>query len=137
MNKPRLFVSAVLAAMGLMSGLAAAQPNVSYDMGMLAAPGNYVQSAGVGSASGTWIKFQTPEISRCQRWSLDIVVEALGGFDTEIGLYDSGGKRITNDDDDGVGVASELTFGAISPVRSYGGDSRPGDGRDGPLPAGT
>jgi hypothetical protein len=104
---------------------------------MLNGPGGFVLPAGVGAGGVTWVRFSVSEASRCQMQYLDIVVEAAGGFDTEIGLYDNQGKRINNDDDDGVGVASALSFGATSPLRPLGGNGRPGDGRDGPLPVGT
>ncbi len=119
-----------------LSSLASAQPLVNYDMGTLAS-GEVVQSAGVGADGIGWFMFTIPEASRCQMRYFDIVVESFAGFDSEIGLYDSSGKRITNDDDDGAGAASALSFSAhVSPLRPLPG-GRPGDGRDGPLPAGT
>jgi hypothetical protein len=132
-NKPWLLVCAVVAGAG---SAALAQPS-AIDMGTLNGPGDFVQPLSVGAGAVAWAKFTISEMSRCQMRYLDIVVQPVGGFDTEIGLYDSSGKRITNDDDDGVGVASALSFGATSPLRPLGGDGVPGDGRDGPLPAGT
>ncbi len=54
--------------------------------------------------------------------------------DTEIGLYTASGNRVADDDDDGNGFRSQLSFGAGTRP-GVGGE--PYDGRDGPLPAGT
>jgi hypothetical protein len=127
---------ALFAVLALLLGAPAlAQPPVTYDLGMLS--GNSFVNASVGPSAVTWIRFEIPEMSRCQMRYLDIVTENFAGFDSEIGLYDNNGKRITNDDDDGVGVMSALSFGAVSPLRPQSADGRPGDGRDGPLPAGV
>lgn len=61
-------------------------------------------------------------------------------IDTEIGLYDAAGNMIANDDDDGAGFYSALTFGNAGP-RSYtlgGGISQmtAANGRDGALAGG-
>ena len=125
MNKPSLLLCAIVAGA---CGVAQAQPS-AVDMGTLTGPGDFVQPLGVGAGGVSWIRFTIAEASRCQMRYLDIVVQPVGAFDTEIGLYDSIGKRITNDDDDGVGVASALSFGATSPLRPLAGDGRPGDGR--------
>ncbi len=118
------------------AGGAWAQPSVTADMGLLG-PGVASVDLGIGFGTIAWVRFQVPEISRCQHRYLDIVTEPFVAFDSEIGLYDSLGKRISNDDDDGPDRGSALTFGAISPDRSYPAGSLPGNGRDGPLPAGT
>lgn len=61
-------------------------------------------------------------------------------FDTEIGLYDAAGNRIGNDDDDGVGLDSTLSFGTgsglvLGDAFNLGGDGI-ANGEDGPLAAG-
>jgi hypothetical protein len=133
MNKYGALAGFLVAAV---CGIARAQP-AAVDLGVLSSPGSYLQPAGVGAGAVTWLKFTIPEASRCQMRYLDIVTESSSSFDTEIGLYDEHGHRITNDDDDGVGTASALSFGAVSPLRPLPADGKPGDGRDGPLPAGT
>ncbi len=63
-----------------------------------------------------------------------------GGMqDTEIGLYDSVGNMVDNDDDDGagpVGFLSELSWGDTSPTRTTFAGNVGGNGRDGTLVAG-
>jgi hypothetical protein len=113
-----------------------AQPVVTADLGPLA-PGTTSVDLGVGFGNMVWVRFEIPEVSRCQTSYLDIVTEPFITFDSEIGLYDSLGKRITNDDDDGPDRGSMLTFGAITPERSYPAGALPGNGREGPLAAGT
>lgn len=74
----------------------------------------------INNAAGTW---------------LDIDTET-SNFDTELGLFDSLGFLIANDDDDGTGLLSQLSFGLTSPTRTIG-TSVGGNGRDGPLALGT
>jgi len=109
--------------------------------------------AGVTSASGTlgsdsriqWYKFTTTAdaLSSLSTY-LDIDTEGSGlapNNDTEIGLYSEFGALIGNDDDDGSGLLSQLTFGAgtrpPAPPTGSGSIGMSYDGRDGPLPAGT
>ena len=71
---------------------------------------------------------------------LDIYTSRVGGlaFDTEIGLYSNTGALLGNDDDDGAGGFSALSFGIASPTRLANGTDLAFDGRDGAnvLPAG-
>lgn len=72
---------------------------------------------------------------------LDITTIADSSLDTEIGLYDAAGNRIANDDDDGTGLRSTLSFGVGSGLMlgdpfNLGGDGI-ANGEDGPLAAGT
>jgi len=71
------------------------------------------------------------------------VTEVVGALvDSEIGLWSSIGLQGGNDDDDGAGLRSALSYGstvarvAIAPV-APAAIGVPRDGRDGPLPAGT
>lgn len=62
--------------------------------------------------------------------------------DTEIGLYDNLGNRIADDDDDGYGLYSALSFGApgsrnFTQSGTMTARSPSGNGRDGVLAAGT
>lgn len=70
---------------------------------------------------------------------LDITTNG-SAFDTEIGLYDAAGNRVGNDDDDGLGLDSTLSFGAGSGMAlgdpfNLGGDGI-ANGEDGALAAG-
>jgi hypothetical protein len=65
----------------------------------------------------------------------------LSDFDTEIGLYDAIGNLVANNDDDGIGLASTLTFGSGSGLMlgdsfNLGGNGL-AEGENGDLPAGT
>ena len=71
------------------------------------------------------------------------VLEVVGALeDSEISLWSSIGLQGGNDDDDGAGLRSALSYGstvarvAIAPV-APAAIGVPRDGRDGPLPAGT
>jgi len=87
-----------------------------------------------------WYKFSIEDsYDGVNNLFLDIDTEGslLTSGDTEIGLYDANGALLATDDQDGSGWLSQLTFGAASPVRPALGDGENGDGRDGPLAAGT
>ena len=62
-------------------------------------------------------------------------------FDTEIGLYDSAGNLVGNDDDDGIGLDSTLSFGTGSGMLLGDAGNLDGnglaEGEDGPLAAGN
>ncbi|MBX7135549.1 MAG: PEP-CTERM sorting domain-containing protein [Fimbriimonadaceae bacterium] len=82
-----------------------------------------------------WYKFSHAGASNGAGTFLDIDTEG-SGFDTEIGLYDALGNLIANDDDDGSGSTSQLTWGLTAPTRTLG-TSVGGNGRDGTLAAGV
>jgi hypothetical protein len=81
-----------------------------------------------------WFRFQIPEVSDVwQRW-LDIYT--MGTGDSEIGLYRADGTLVADDDDDGDGVRSALSFGLNNPARPPNGTGVAFNGRDGDLPEG-
>ena len=84
-----------------------------------------------------WYKFRLEQgISAGAGTFLDIDTEGstIDGLDTEIGLYNAAGQRLADDDDDGTGFLSELSWGQTGP-RPIGG-AVGGNGRDGSLAAG-
>jgi hypothetical protein len=98
-----------------------------------------------------WFRFNIiqPALTAGTEW-LDIDTEGtnpavnnIGGVeDSELGLYTNGGLRLADDNDDGSGWRSSLTFGQAVPSRAAinsapqtGALAR--DGRDGELTVGT
>ena len=90
-----------------------------------------------GPVTGTrWISFVTTAATTAAGTNyVDIDSNGSSG-DTMIGLFNAGGGLLSFDDDDGVGVASLLTFGSTTP-RPPQGLELPRDGFNGELPAGT
>lgn len=84
-----------------------------------------------------WFKFTHSGMGFAQANSFFDIFTSLvpsGGFDTEIGVYDSLGNLIGTDDDDAVGLHSLLTFGTGSgQMLGDAGDPGAGigNGRDG------
>lgn len=120
-------IIAILAASLLFCGAAHAVPVTVADLGAL--NGNTSVSGTVNSDI-QWYSFDASNFSY-----LDIATG--GGNDTEIGLYDSSGNLIGNDDDDGVGLLSVLSFGTGSGLMlgdsfNLGGDGI-ANGEDGAL----
>ena len=119
---------AILLTAGLMmSGAAYAVPTTIADLGALDGD---TTASGSYSDSVVWISFEASDFSY-----LDIAT--MSDNDTELGLYDSAGNLIANDDDDGVGLLSVLTFGTGSGLElgdsfNLGGDGI-ADGEDGGL----
>jgi hypothetical protein len=116
-------------------------PPVSTDLGAIIAPGASAMT-NVTPNSVTWFAFDLPRLaSRFRGTYLDIdtsgsVIDAPQGSgtfpdDSEIGLYDAAGRLVAQDDDDGAGYTSALSFGSGS--RPPNGDGQPFDGRDGTL----
>lgn len=69
---------------------------------------------------------------------LDTSPPSSTALDTELALFDADGKLIANDDEDGSGSKSALSFGAGSNTRQGDSGAALSDGRDGAtLPAGT
>jgi hypothetical protein len=84
-----------------------------------------------------WFRFTVPAVDNVSQTWLDIWTSGPIGDDTEIGLYNSSGFRVANDDQDGDGNLSALSFGLNFPPRPAIGNGVAFDGRDGNLPAGT
>ncbi|HEX2839031.1 MAG TPA: DVUA0089 family protein [Phycisphaerales bacterium] len=78
-----------------------------------------------------WIKFNVPALvdDAAGTW-FDMFT--TNSADTEFGLFDSTGALVDEDDDDGLGLSSLLTYGAGSGADIDGADSATvSDGRDG------
>lgn len=150
MNK---FMLVALATVGC--GLAFAQPANFVDLGNIGDidPNYQTEDAfanltAFGAGEIKWFKFTFGGTNGTVNY-LDIDTINAPGFtgsttpvDTEIGLYDSLGDLVAEDDDSGYGLFSNLTFGATSPTRQFTQSGSlssriPGDGFNGPLSAGT
>jgi hypothetical protein len=148
MRKAILLVSALgVAAVGQ------AQPLSYVDLGTIYSTSSNYDTADLSfntTLSGStinWYKFTLVEGTSPTVKYLDIDLFATGTSgpgapDTEIGVYDSLGNRIADDDDDGHAWRSALTFGNTTPRTMppdpFGfWDGLDANGRDGNLAAGT
>jgi hypothetical protein len=93
-----------------------------------------------------WAKITTTaDILAANAFYLDMDTEGTsmtgtgtGVNDTEMAIYSSLGVKLVEDDDDGSGPLSQISFGAAATPRAAIGDGTAYDGRDGAsLPAGT
>ena len=145
----------VIAGLAVMASVAVAQPAVFTDLGVISDVSADYQVADLA----TQVNMDDDEVVMWYRFSIaGDATDALGtwldidttpttgtvapGVDTEIGLYDNQGNRISNDDDSGVNFYSQLSYGDTSPLRGpvtipgfTSGFS--GDGFNGDLMAGT
>ena len=96
--------------------------------------GNTTGSVTVGAAGVKWVKFVTTvDNTEAASRYLDISTTGPAGGDTEIGVYTEAGALVANNDDDGTGNLSVLTFGTGgSNPTAY-----PFNGINGDLAAGT
>lgn len=126
-------------ALALVAGLgtvAAAQPTTVYDFGAVNGMASY---SGSHTATGQVIWFSLVLSSGATY--LDITSNGTA-FDTEIGLYRADGTRVADNDDDGISLASTLTFGTgtgllLGDSFNLGGNGL-AEGENGPMPgAGT
>lgn len=114
------------------------------DLGSIFQPGATGQVS-VGVSEVKWFTFMVTRTIGSRRGTyldVDTVGSAIaaqqgqGNFpdDAEIGLYDSSGRRVADDDDSGPGYAGALSFG--TGVRPGTSDGLPFDGRHGTLTPG-
>lgn len=122
----------VLAAAGL-SGAAFAQPGTFTDLGTITDTQPAYQNAdassanivGIAAANVIWFRFDYAGTGGTTSFldidTINVTGTAPGSatIDTEIGLYDSLGNRIADDDDDGYGLYSSLSFGSTAPTRQF------------------
>lgn len=114
------------------SASAMAVPIVVADLGAL--DGNTSASGTLSENGLHWYSFSVDGFTY-----LDIATTAAS-IDTEIGLYDAAGNLVGNDDDNGVGLLSALSFGTGSGLLlgdsfNLGGDGI-ANGENGALAAG-
>lgn len=114
------------------------QAPTAIDMGVLSGPVTYAGNLAAGEV--VWFKFTLNDPIVNPTYFLDIDTEGSlltnPDNDTEIGLYDALGSLVKEDDDDGSGSLSQLTFGNVGP-RPAVGNGQAYNGRDGALAAGT
>ena len=108
-------------------------PPASQDLGTLPAGlFSYTDDVGIGAAEVKWLKFRLASPVDLTAGSfLDIDTEASVVTDTEIGLYNSQSNRLADDDDNGSGFYSQLTFGLADPARPAVGNGVVYNGRNG------
>lgn len=103
----RELVFAALANVALAAGASAAPVTVA-DLGQIV--NNQTYNGALASGGIQWFTFTLSSLTY-----LDITTIG-SAFDTEIGLYDSLGNLLGNDDDSGPGLISALSFGVGSGV---------------------
>lgn len=126
----------MIAALGVAAAgtVAAAQPTTVFDFGAVFGSASFTTTVAPNEVQ--WFSFSLANGASY----LDLTT-TLGqtGIDTEIGIYDAAGNLVGNDDDDGIGLRSTLSFGAgsgqmLGDPFNLGGDGI-ANGEDGLLPA--
>jgi len=118
------------------AGSAMAQPTVTDDFGTLSTTASDSRVAPLAGATIFWYKVTVPALTGGSGY-LDLGTSNGGAaLDSEIGLYDSVGTMIANDDDDGAGLYSSLSFGNSTSPRPDGLGGVAFNGRDGLLSGG-
>jgi hypothetical protein len=109
-------------------------PPVAEDLGTLALPTTLNRAGSLSPGMVRWYKLTLAEpVTAAGLRYLDITTAGSvvgAGDDTEIALYNASGVRLAEDDDDGPGNTSLLSFGAGSRIGAS-------QGQDGDLAAGT
>ncbi|MEO1129039.1 MAG: hypothetical protein AAFX05_04935 [Planctomycetota bacterium] len=132
MHRNALFA---LVAGGAIAAPALAMPMTVADLGVLTGDTQVIIDIDVNEVA--WVSFTLPQDASGSTY-LDLNTNG-SGIDTEIGVYDSAGARVANDDDDGIGVSSTLTFGSGSGLELgdfFNLDNGFALGQDGDLSAG-
>lgn len=110
-------------------------PAGAVDLGTVSDPGLSTTFDHVGGQI-EWFKITVPEATLASKY-LDIDSEGTAGIgDTEVGIYNVYGEMVANDDDDGSGLLSQLSFGPGAGNRGNVGGADY-DGRDGVLDPGV
>ncbi len=128
MRKPLV----ALLVLGLAAAAASAQPPSTP---VVLAPPSVVVSGSISTVGEVdWFSFNLPVTPY-----FDITTNGSALNDTEIGLYTATGNLVANDDDNGIGLKSVLTFGTGSGLLlgdSYNlGGNGIAEGENGPVPA--
>ena len=112
------------------------EPPVTTPLGVLAAGVTTVNPVAIGAGETRYFTFTLADpVEVGLSTFLDIDTETtFGGLDTEIALFDAAGTLLSQDDDNGSALLSQLTYGAGS--RCPVGDGFIYDGFNGDLPAG-
>ncbi len=118
-----------------------AQPSTFTDMGNHTGAESFTQAVTLLAGNDIqWFRIGLPVNSPADGYT-DIWTSTSGlgdnMTDTEIGLYDSAGFMINNDDDGDDGLYSLLSFGQNAPARASRGNGAAPAGQDGTLSGGT
>ncbi len=112
-------------------------PATSTNLGTVAANAEVTGSASAGASEAAWFRFTSTTDAVSPGSFLDSYVAASSGYtDTFMAVYNSSGDFLVSDDDQGLGLLSQVSFGRTTPVRFYNGGGQ-ADGFEGPLAAGT
>ena len=116
-----------------------AQPALFTDLGDLSTA-NSTSTVNVTLTAANniqWYKAILPAVTATGGY-IDLWTNSPGTVtDSELGVYDNLGAMKANDDDDGPGAYSALSFGLTSPTRAGPSGANAFNGRDGVLSAGT
>jgi len=118
-------------SLGTASGVV--QPTAT-DLGTFGVGDSQTNALMLSPGQVKWFTFVVPAVARPAQY-LDLVTSGLSSVNTSIALYDADGLRIGADDDDGPGLFSALSFGAICDTRPNAAPGLPDglvfNGRDG------
>ncbi len=122
----------------MLSGFAFAQPS-AIDLGTLT--GDVQVTGSIAPNEIVWYTFNLPGDALMADGTYLDIDSNDSGFDTEIGLYDDIGLLVDDNDDDGFGLQSVLTFGSGSELElgdpfNLGGNGI-AEGENGDLSAGV
>jgi len=107
------------------------------DLGQLLSPGSPGPTQTIGRLDTVWYSFSMCAPAEGNNF-LDIDLQGTATTtDTEIFLYDSNGNLVDQNDDDGAGALSILSYGNTGPRTPQDPGSLPFSGQDGTLPVGT
>jgi PEP-CTERM motif len=160
-----VLLTGVLVGMSFLKTAQAQAPAVFTNLGTLSFAGNNLAPSTISAVTGNfnggeikWYLFTLPVAIVSPFNFLDIyttqdplnTTEGNTNTDTEIGIYNATGNLLNSDDDDGASFYSQLTYGQVSPLRTYSNFVPTGavagaafDGRDlaaapgGVMPAGN
>ncbi|MGH7133278.1 MAG: GC-type dockerin domain-anchored protein [Phycisphaerales bacterium] len=113
-------------------------PTAAADLGVLAASDVFTTNTVTTTVAGEvkWVTFAIPtHVTSVNNYFLDISTEGSALSDTYLVLFGGDGAPIVEDDEDGSGHLSQLSFG--SGLRAAPALAQNYDGRDGQLLAGT
>lgn len=129
-------------SIGAGTASAPAEPAGVVDLGAMNVPQTVqVTDAPLAAGQVRWYKLRVPSVSVAQDRFLDLDTEGsllLPDLNnTRLVVYGRNGALVVQDDNDGTGLTSQVSFGASTPARPAPDDGRAYDGRDGALQEGV
>jgi len=108
-------------------------------LGTLPSGGTLVGTGEIEPRGIQWFSFTPGFDAVSPRGWIDMFTEIVPGSNVSfpvLGIFDSGGNLLAQDEIDGPGSTAALSFGQVNPARPSTGDGEPFNGRDGSLIAG-